>query len=121
MRNGIVKRTLVLTICSKYDVVVVPFPFTESPYKQRPRPVAVLNNPEYTKETGNFLGIMISSSASHTAFDEPLQDLDDIGLVFESWLKPKIATLPAGFIKKNLGGLSKRDQVAMERLMVAIT
>lgn len=107
--------------CSKYDVVVVPFPFTESPEKQKPRPVAVLSNHKYSAETGNFLGLMISSSGNHTAFDVEIQDLEAIGLVFESWIKPKIATLPLTFVKKSLGTLSKADQTAMEQLMVSIT
>lgn len=109
-----------MTVCSKYDVVVVPFPFTESPDKQKPRPVAVLSNQEYSKATGNFLGVMISSSGTHTAFDEEIHDLEAIGLVFESWIKPKIATLPISFVKKNLGTLSKRDQQSMEKLLKAI-
>lgn len=110
-----------MTTCSKYDVVVVPFPFTESPEKQKPRPVAVLSNQKYSSETGNFLGLMISSSGNHTAFDTEIQDLEAIGLVFESWIKPKIATLPLTFVKKSLGKLSSGDQKAMDQLVVSIT
>lgn len=72
-------------------------------------------------ETGNFLCLMISSSETHTAFDQEIQDLEAIGLVFESWLKPKIATLPVSFIKRNLGALSKKDRQSMDKLIKAIT
>lgn len=110
-----------MTICSKYDVVVVPFPFTESPDKQKPRPVAVLSNAGYSRETGNFLGVMISSSGQQTVFDVTIQDLEAIGLIFESWLKPKIATLPLTFIKKTLGALSEPDRSALDALLSAMT
>jgi mRNA interferase MazF len=110
-----------LITCSKYEVVVVPFPFTESPEKQKPRPVAVLSNQRYANETGNFLGLMISSSSNHTVFDIEIQDLEAIGLVFESWIKPKVATLPRSFIKRSLGKLSDTDQKAMDQLMASIT
>lgn len=107
--------------CSKYEVVVVPFPFTDSPEKQKPRPVAVLSNQKYSDETGNFLGFMISSAGSHTTFDAEIQDLEAVGLVFESWIKPKIATLPLTFVKKKLGRLSQSDQSAMDQLLASIT
>jgi len=106
---------------SKYEVVVVPFPFTESPQKQKPRPVVIFSNLAFAEETGNFLGLMISSSSLRTRFDIEIKDLDAIGLPFESWLKPKIATLPISFIKKSLGQLSKRDRKALEQLIVAMT
>jgi mRNA interferase MazF len=110
-----------LTTCFKYDVVVVPFPFTESSEKQKPRPVAVLSNKAYAKETGNFIGVMISSSGKRSSFDTEIQDLDSIGLTFESWFKPKIATLPVQFIKRNLGQLSNQDQLALDVMVSAIT
>jgi mRNA interferase MazF len=121
VKSGIVKRIPALILCSKYEVVVVPFPFTESPEKQKPRPVVILSNQNYAKETGNFLGLMVSSSGYHTVFDAEIQDLEAIGLVFESWMKPKIATFPISFIKKKLGTLSKRDQKRMDELVAAIT
>ncbi|WMU93325.1 hypothetical protein EMOOHJMP_00131 [Microcystis phage MaAM05] len=106
---------------SKYEVVVVPFPFTENPGKQKPRPVVILSNQAFSRETGNFLGLMISSTGKHTVFDTEIQDLESVGLVFESWLKPKVATLPVMFVKISLGTLSKADQQAMDRLISAIT
>ncbi len=117
-KNRFKRQYKPIVFASKYEVVVVPF--TESPDKQKPRPVAVLSNQAYSEETGNFLGVMISSSGTHTAFAEEIRDLEAIGLVFESWFKPKIATLPINFIKKSLGTLSKRDRKSMDKLIMAI-
>lgn len=106
---------------SKYDIVVVPFPFTEEPAKQKARPVVILSNALYSSKTGNFVGVMITSSPSRTMFDVEISDLQASGLKINSWLKPKIATFPVTFIRRVLGQLSENDQRAMDKMISAIT
>lgn len=101
---------------SQFDVVKVPFPFTEMPFAKR-RPAVVLSNSQnfaFAEDRAKCVLAMITSS-SHKPWplDTPLSSLPDAGLSQASLVRLKLFTLDASLILAKIGRLSRKDIVAL--------
>ena len=93
-----------------YDVVAVPFPFTDSARKKR-RPALVLSNQKsFNAPSGHSVMAMITSAENAPwPLDVAISDLDTAGLPAPSVIRMKLFTLDHRFIISRLGNLSSRD------------
>lgn len=101
---------------AQFDVVKVPFPFTELPFTRR-RPAVVLSNSrnfDFAEGSAKCVLAMITSS-SHKPWplDTPLTSLPDAGLSQASIVRLKLFTLDASLILAKIGRLSRKDRVAL--------
>lgn len=98
-------------IYEMFDVVVVPFPFTDQNAQKR-RPALVLSNPKsFNNEMGNCVLAMITSSKnSHWPLDSKIGSLNNAGLTAPSIVRMKLFTLDIRLIIKKIGDLSGKDQ-----------
>ena len=98
--------------CEPWQVVVVPFPFTDRATTKR-RPALVLSATEFNRHGYSVLAMI--TSASHQAWpgDTPLEDLTVAGLTTPSLVRLKLFTLDNRFIVRQLGTLAARDRVAV--------
>lgn len=96
-------------ICEPWDVVVVPFPFTERPTTKR-RPALVLSHTTFN-EAGYTLLAMITTQA-HTPWpgDTNLQNRDPTGLPVPCVVRLKVFTIDNRLITKKIGHLSPLDR-----------
>jgi mRNA interferase MazF len=96
----------------RFDVVVVPFPFTDRASTKR-RPALVLSGADpFNRATGHVLLAMITSARhSHWPLDTPIADLDRAGLPSPSMVRMKLFTLDGRFILRTLGRLADEDQI----------
>lgn len=80
--------------CSRYDVVAVPFPYTDRPVRQR-RPALVVSGNEVTEKHGLVWVMMITSAENRRwADDIAIDDIGRAGLPIPSVIRPaKIATV----------------------------
>jgi mRNA interferase MazF len=103
-----------------YDVVVVPFPFTDRETQKR-RPALVLSSAAFQKETGHVILAMVTT-AKQSAWksDVPLKYWQAAGLPRASVVRAKLFTLDTQFILRRLNALSKTDQRAVRRSFAAI-
>jgi mRNA interferase MazF len=105
-----------------FDVVVVPFPFTERTSSKR-RPALVISNPSvFGLEVGHSVLAMITSAKkSEWPLDTPIQDLACAGLSSTSVVRMKLFTLDNQLVIRKAGLLSERDRFAvrenLERLL----
>lgn len=92
------------------DLVVVPFPFTDSTATKR-RPALVLSNSEFNQANGHLVLVMITS-AKHSIWtgDVKLQDWRGAGLPQASVVRLKLFTLDVRFVLRKLGRLSASDE-----------
>ncbi len=95
----------------KFDVVVVPFPFTDRNATKR-RPALVLSdNDSFNKETENCVLAMITSEKnSPWPLDSKIGSLKKAGLSSPSKVRMKLFTLDSRLILKKTGTLSLKDQ-----------
>ena len=107
-----------MTNISKYDVVIVKFPFASS-FKYKARPAVVISSNIYNKNTRDTLFIMaISSSMSNKLdFEIDVQCWNEAGLLKPSLFKSSVATIEKDFIITKVGTLSNPDRNSLDKMI----
>ncbi|HKK00010.1 MAG TPA: type II toxin-antitoxin system PemK/MazF family toxin [Desulfotignum sp.] len=102
------KRTV---IYNPFDVVVVPFPFTDSTQRKR-RPALVLSRNEcFNRKIEHAVLAMITSRKNEPwPLDCQITDKRQSGLTAPSVVRMKLFTLDNRFILRKIGHLSEKDQ-----------
>ncbi|HUP92152.1 MAG TPA: type II toxin-antitoxin system PemK/MazF family toxin [Solimonas sp.] len=110
-------------IFDAYDVVVVPFPFTDRSSEKR-RPALVLSSLKaFNRPARHAVMAMITSAAegkSHWPLDVALADLKAAGLSHSSLVRMKLFTLDLRLVIRKAGRLSPADQAAVGRAVKAL-
>ena len=94
-----------------FDVVVVPFPFTDKTTTRR-RPALILSDAQaFNLQVGQAVMAMITSAKnSDWPLDIEIQDLDHAGLPSPSIIRMKLFTLDEKLIIRKTGKLAGPDQ-----------
>ncbi|OGQ94625.1 MAG: transcriptional regulator [Deltaproteobacteria bacterium RIFOXYD12_FULL_57_12] len=94
-----------------FDVVVVPFPFTDRTTTKR-RPALILSDAQaFNRQVGQSVLAMITSAKnSDWPLDIEIQDLDSAGLAAASIIRMKLFTLDEQLIIRRAGRLGSTDQ-----------
>ncbi|MFN0115376.1 MAG: type II toxin-antitoxin system PemK/MazF family toxin [Paracoccaceae bacterium] len=93
-----------------FDVVVVPFPYSERLSEKR-RPALVVSHPDLPDTLGRVWVTMITSAETSQIGDAVIADLQQAGLPVASILRAsKIATLDSDRILRVTGRLSPKDR-----------
>jgi mRNA interferase MazF len=101
-----------MTIYDPFDVVVVPFPFTDKA-KQKPRPALVISRRNFNASHGNVILLMITTAAqTQWPSDVPISSLKSAGLPSAWVVRFKMFTLDESIITKKIGVLSNQDRVS---------
>ena len=101
----------------QFDVVVVPFPFTELNAEKR-RPALVLSTEDFNKQSENCVLAMITSQNNpNWPLDIRIGSLQKTGLKSPSMVRMKFFTLDNRLIIKKLGGLSGKDQKSVKEAL----
>jgi mRNA interferase MazF len=100
-----------------YDVVVVPFPFTDRNTSKR-RPAVVLSAAWFNTGIGHSVLAMITS-AKHSAWplDTHISDLSCAGLPSESVIRMKLFTLDHSLVIRKAGSLSATDKAQLDQTL----
>ena len=98
-------------ICDRYDVVVVPFPFTDRETSLR-RPALVLSEPGFNAETRQTTLAMITRAGrSSWPSDTQIADLAAAGLDQPCVTRMKLFTLANDLLVRRIGGLGEEDRM----------
>ena len=95
------------TIYKKWDIVLVPFPFTDSKSKKK-RPVLIVS-PEQYNESKNVIVLQISSKKDIYDEDYKIKDWESANLPASAYIKMKFATIKQEIIYKKIGRLPEID------------
>ena len=115
--NGIVPwMTRRMAIYKQYDIVKVPFPFTDRQAK-KVRPALVISSADaFNSPIGHSVMAMITSAKqSAWPLDTPINDLQNAGLPAPSLIRLKLFTLDHRLIISTLGQLSADDQADFQK------
>ncbi len=99
-----------------FDLVLVPFPFTDLS-KSKKRPCLVLNVFQPKNLSTHFIAAMVTSHLEGHPFpqDTSIEEFEKAGLPKPSLIRlSKLVTLDVSLIDKKLGKLSSKDQKAVE-------
>lgn len=94
-----------------FDVVVVPFPFTDISSSKR-RPAVILSDEEEFNTPVGHSAMAMITTASHSswALDAAIIDLPTSGLTTPSIVRMKLFTLDHVLVLKHIGRLGSGDQ-----------
>ena len=106
-------RKLIVTF-EAFDVVVVPFPFTDRTTSKR-RPALVLSEAKsFNKRIAHsVLAMITSANNSDWPLDIEIEDLGTAGLPVASIIRMKLFTLDNQLIIRKAGSLGRRDQLSV--------
>jgi len=101
-----------------FDVVVVPFPFTDRATTKR-RPALVLSNEStFNRKVGqSVLAMITSANNSNWPLDTNIQDIDAAGLSSASVVRMKLFTLDDRLIIRKAGQLNRQDRKATAKVL----
>jgi mRNA interferase MazF len=102
----------------RYDVVRVPFPFTDR-QAEKNRPALVISDAATFNRPAGYSVMAMITSAGHTPWplDVPIGDLKAAGLPAPSLVRFKLFTLDHRLVRGKLGRLAKKDQAKTQRAM----
>ena len=106
---------------SKYDVVVVKFPFASS-LKYKARPAVVISSDIYNENRRETLLILAISSSRENKLDLELDILnwEGVGLLKPSIFKASVATIEKDFVVQKLGALDETNIKRLENMIGVI-
>ncbi len=94
-----------------YDVVVVPFPFTDRATAKRRPALVISDESAFNKRVSHSVLAMITSARnSDWPLDVLIEDLDAAGLPSESVVRMKLFTLDDRLIVRKAGSLVEADR-----------
>lgn len=93
-------------IYKQWDVVIVPFPFVDSP-QTKPRPALVLSHPKFNRINAHSILAMITTGGrTEWVGDILITDFQKAGLHQPCLIRPKIFTLDNTNIRRRIGELT---------------
>jgi mRNA interferase MazF len=106
-----------MTTCSRWDIVLVPFPFTDLRSSKK-RPALVVSPDEYNGGPDVVIAFITSQmkSASRPG-DYHLKMWQESGLPKPSMVRMKFATIERGIVIKKLGRLAAQDREEVRSVM----
>jgi mRNA interferase MazF len=105
----------------QFDVVVVPFPYSDSP-KSKKRPALVLSDARaFDGKIAHSVCAMITSLKNHSwPLDAEISDLGACGLPAPSVVRMKLFAIDHRIVHGKIGELSKKDQALVRRSLAAL-
>jgi len=95
-------------ICNRYDVVVVPFPFTDRA-RTKNRPALVLSTQSFNQNNHTLLAMITSKQHPSWPGDSPIDNYEAAGLNLPCIVRFKLFTLDNRFVLRKIGHLSNPD------------
>lgn len=105
------RPTVISEPLSKWDIVVVPFPYSDRLAEKR-RPALIISKPWIAEDHGLLWVAMITSLQNGSwASDIEIKTMGVTGLPAPSVIRPvKIATIEAGRVLRKIGRLAPRER-----------
>lgn len=95
-----------------FDIVVVPFPFTDRRAAKR-RPALVVSSAEFNRGHRHAILAMITSASGEWPGDVIIQAWREVGLSVPCKVRFKLFTLDDDRVLRRLGALTPRDREAV--------
>ena len=95
-------------ICDRYDVIVVPFPFSDKSITKK-RPALVLSNADFNRSNHTILTMITTKHHPPWPGDSQIRDYKHVGLNTPCLVRFKLFTLDNRMILRKIGRLSQHD------------
>lgn len=106
-------------ICDARDVVVVPFPFVDSPKTKR-RPALIISRKDFNHHGHSICAMITTKHQPAWPGDFAVNDLKRAGLPRACIVRPKLFTLDNRLIAERLGQLGVPDRDAVRSALAGV-
>lgn len=108
-------------IYNQFDVVIIPFPFTDAPVSKR-RPALVLSSgEEFNKKIDRSIMAMITSTKSNSwPLDVLLEEPRKANLPKTCLVRMKLFTIDHILIEEKIGTLSSKDIKSVQKVLKSL-
>lgn len=107
-----------MIIYKKWDIVLVPFPFTNLKTTKQ-RPALVVSSDQYNQGLDLVIAFVTSKmDLPYRHGDFPIEQWSESGLPKPSMLRMKFATLDKEIVIKRIGSLSHKDQQEFSKALI---
>jgi len=106
-------------ICRPFDIVVVPFPFTDKSAVKK-RPALVLSTEEFNRQGHSVLAMITTKNHAPWPGDCPIKDFQEAGLALLCIIRPKLFTLDNRLILRKTGALGSKDAGRARELLRSV-
>ncbi len=103
-------------ICNQWDVVTVPFPFTDKPDAKR-RPSLVLSNAAFNRGGHTVLAMITTRGHRPWPGDAAIEEYTAAGLNLPCQVRLKLFTLDNRLLLKKIGRLSDNDSGKVKKTL----
>ena len=104
----------------QFDVVVVPFPFTDRAQSKR-RPALIVSKGAFNLDAGHSVMAMITSNTANAwPLDTKISNLKAAGLPSASVVRMKLFTLDHRFVLRKAGRLGKADEKIVTKALIEL-
>ena len=105
-------------IFKAFDVVVIPFPFTDRDASKR-RPALVISNALFNQQHDQLVLAMITTATDNVwPSDVSFTNWQEVGLKVACHFRLKLFTLDQNLVLKTLGRLSSQDAKSVQAVLV---
>ena len=102
---------------SQYDVVIVPFPFTDRG-ASRPRPAIIVSSDAANRAADVAIMAMITRIDAEPWYrDQPLQNIESAGVEKPCKMRMKLFSIDLNLIRTKTGTLGEIDRKALRKAM----
>lgn len=107
-------------IYNQFDIVLVPFPFTDKNVSKK-RPALVVSNKNYQIKTNHLILAMITSAKnSRWDNDFEIKEIETTGLKTDCIIRYKIFSLDERIMLKKIGSISQNEQVQVKENLLKL-
>ena len=108
-----------ITAYKKWDIVLVPFPFTDLKTVKK-RPALIISPDEYNEKLDVVICFITSKlNLEYRLGDYKIQEWKKSNLPKPSMIRMKFATIDKSIIEKNIGKLFEKDVNEFKKLLVS--
>lgn len=98
-----------------FDVIVVPFPYSDNQQKTKRRPAVVISKDNaFHARAGKVVIAMITSASDPWPHDVRIKDIHKAGLHVDCSIRMKIFTIEQRFILESIGTLGAADRKSVK-------
>jgi mRNA interferase MazF len=109
-----------IAIFERGDIVVVPFPFTDSA-TQKVRPALVLSRSGAYSQTGQIICAMVTGAKKSTwPLDTPIAHWKKAGLTIPSVVRMKLFTIDVELVARKVGALDDQAMSDVDEVVVRL-
>ncbi len=107
-----------ITIYKKWDIILVPFPFSNLKTTKK-RPALIISPDEYNEKLDVVIAFITSKlDSEYRPGDYKIQEWEQSNLPKPSMIRMKFATIYKSIIVKKIGKVSEKDRVEFKKLLM---